>query len=411
MKCKFCGKEIEEGSLFCGYCGKEQPKGKACVKCGREIDADAEFCGYCGAKQSVIEVSTPIADDKNDSVNIVPESKQDVQSIEPQQSSNNIVFEESTKQAEVINDDSYSYTDGNSDTNSSKKKWYLIGAIALIAVVGVYFYSGNKNSTDSNIVATESTSVLKARMQEILSEAIKNSEDSTLYEKYCTADFRKVFEDYRKSQKQVYDTNVPPSMDNFYNIWDCGLTGGHGGSYREPSTEFEVVSDTLLSETKGEVVVSFKPAPAEEDGVEGSELNATYLLNLVNGSWLIDDVKVEDASIKHEISEFNKCVFEDYKKIMAAKATPNIQKYGPVWKEISGTYWFQGEGALETIEAGDNFKINNEYRHGNIIRETGEIIIYDSNDDIEFDGYMYNGGNTIAGKWKGKEVVLYGVGD
>ena len=108
MKCKFCGKEIEEGSLFCGYCGKEQPKGKACVKCGREIDADAEFCGYCGAKQSAIEVSTPIADDKNDSVNIVPESKQDVQSIEPQQSSNNIVFEESTKQAEVINDDSYS---------------------------------------------------------------------------------------------------------------------------------------------------------------------------------------------------------------------------------------------------------------------------------------------------------------
>ena len=67
--------------------------------------------------------------------------------------------------------------------------------------------------------------------------------------------------------------------------------------------------------------------------------------------------------------------------------------------------------ALDHLLKFNIVKINDEDRHGNIIRETGEIIIYDSNDDIEFDGYMYNGGNTIAGKWKGKEVVLYGVGD
>lgn len=268
MKCKFCGKEIEEGSLFCGYCGKEQSKVKYCVQCGREIDADAEFCGYCGAKQSASETEVPISieDGKDNSVNIVPDLKQDSPNIEHLKSSNDIAPEVSLKQVETTNYDSTSYTNENDNTNSSKKKWYLIGAIAIIAGLGIYFYSGNKNSTnsiDSNYVAGESTSVLKTRMQEILSEAIKNSEDSTLYKKYCTADFGKVFDDYKKSQKQVYDTNVPPSMDNFYNIWDCGLTGGHGGPYREPSTEFEVISDTLLSETKGEVVVSFKPAPAE----------------------------------------------------------------------------------------------------------------------------------------------------
>ena len=417
MKCKFCGKEIEEGSLFCGYCGKEQSKVKYCVQCGREIDADAEFCGYCGAKQSAseTEVPVPIEDNKYDSVNIVPDSKQDTPNIEPPKSSNDIVSEENPKQTETTNYDSNSYTNENDKINSSKKKWYLIGAIAIIAGLGIYFYSGNKNSTnsiDSNYVAGESTSVLKARMQEILSEAIKNSEDSTLYKKYCTADFGKVFDDYKKSQKQVYDTNVPPSMDNFYNIWDCGLTGGHGGPYREPSTEFEVISDTLLSETKGEVVVSFKPAPAEENGLEGSELNATYLLNLVNGTWLIDDVKIEDASIKHEISEFNRCVFEAYKEIMATKVTPNTQKYGPVFKNICGTRMYVGEEEeeLKSIEVGDSFRINYEDKHGNTIKETGEIIIYDSNDNIEFDGYIYKGGDILVGKWKGKEVVLYGVG-
>lgn len=417
MKCKFCGKEIEEGSLFCGYCGKEQSKAKCCVQCGREIDADAEFCGYCGAKQSAseTEVPVPIEDNKYDSVNIVPDLKQDSPNIEHLKSSNDIAPEVSLKQVETTNYDSTSYTNENDNTNSSKKKWYLIGAIAIIAGLGIYFYSGNKNSTnsiDSNYVAGESTSVLKTRMQEILSEAIKNSEDSTLYKKYCTADFGKVFDDYKKSQKQVYDTNVPPSMDNFYNIWDCGLTGGHGGPYREPSTEFEVISDTLLSETKGEVVVSFKPAPAEENGLEGSELNATYLLNLVNGTWLIDDVKIEDASIKHEISEFNRCVFEAYKEIMATKVTPNTQKYGPVFKNICGTRMYVGEEEeeLKSIEVGDSFRINYEDKHGNTIKETGEIIIYDSNDNIEFDGYIYKGGDILVGKWKGKEVVLYGVG-
>ena len=51
MKCKYCGKEIDEGSIFCGYCGKQQPKVKYCIKCGQEIGLDDVFCGYCGAPQ------------------------------------------------------------------------------------------------------------------------------------------------------------------------------------------------------------------------------------------------------------------------------------------------------------------------------------------------------------------------
>lgn len=42
MKCKYCGKEIDEGSVFCGYCGKQQPKVMYCIKCGKEIGSDAD---------------------------------------------------------------------------------------------------------------------------------------------------------------------------------------------------------------------------------------------------------------------------------------------------------------------------------------------------------------------------------
>lgn len=51
MKCKYCNNEIDEGSVFCGYCGKKQPEVKYCIKCGQEISPDDVFCGFCGASQ------------------------------------------------------------------------------------------------------------------------------------------------------------------------------------------------------------------------------------------------------------------------------------------------------------------------------------------------------------------------
>jgi RNA polymerase subunit RPABC4/transcription elongation factor Spt4 len=136
MKCRFCGNEIEDGSLFCGYCGKEQPKVKYCIQCGHEIDADAEFCGYCGAKQSGNEASTSIVDARNDYANTINDSRQEPLNIDLQ-SSCDVELEDAPKQTEIPNNDNNSYTDED-DTNSSKK-WYIIGAIALIAFLGIYF--------------------------------------------------------------------------------------------------------------------------------------------------------------------------------------------------------------------------------------------------------------------------------
>ena len=66
MKCKFCGKEIDEGSMFCGYCGKQQPKVKYCVKCGKEIDPDDSFCGYCGTAQNIVEAPSEVLSNDQD---------------------------------------------------------------------------------------------------------------------------------------------------------------------------------------------------------------------------------------------------------------------------------------------------------------------------------------------------------
>ena len=65
MKCKYCGKEIDEGSVFCGYCGKQQPKVMYCIKCGKEIGSDDVFCGYCGASQKSQLPNEEVYDEKN----------------------------------------------------------------------------------------------------------------------------------------------------------------------------------------------------------------------------------------------------------------------------------------------------------------------------------------------------------
>lgn len=64
VTCVSCGKELDENSKFCKYCGAKQeeaPKPESvqpaaagtvtCVSCGKEIAANMKFCKYCGTNQ------------------------------------------------------------------------------------------------------------------------------------------------------------------------------------------------------------------------------------------------------------------------------------------------------------------------------------------------------------------------
>ena len=89
MKCKYCGKEIDEGSVFCGYCGKKQPEVKYCIKCGHEIGLDDAFCGYCGASQNIEKIEKNIA--------------ADVQEIQEVQNSANVT--DTAQEAKVLDEE------------------------------------------------------------------------------------------------------------------------------------------------------------------------------------------------------------------------------------------------------------------------------------------------------------------
>ena len=58
MYCKYCGKEIEEGSAFCPHCGKEQ-QGNAGTDAGAGTGAGANGAPPYGAPQRPVEQDAP----------------------------------------------------------------------------------------------------------------------------------------------------------------------------------------------------------------------------------------------------------------------------------------------------------------------------------------------------------------
>ena len=156
MKCRFCGNEIEDGSLFCGYCGKEQPKMKYCVQCGREIDADAEFCGYCGAKQT-------IADNTKESVaQTEPISEAQVSPCQ-EETSFQVASAENEPQTNPVEETvpTNSSEEDNGEINSSpnsSKKVIILSIVGIVLLIGVGVFLFNKlsnNESEANLVESE----------------------------------------------------------------------------------------------------------------------------------------------------------------------------------------------------------------------------------------------------------------
>jgi len=57
MFCYQCGKQLEEGALFCGICGAKkdvlpQPITISCHQCDNPLEDGEQFCGKCGAQKN-----------------------------------------------------------------------------------------------------------------------------------------------------------------------------------------------------------------------------------------------------------------------------------------------------------------------------------------------------------------------
>lgn len=148
MKCKYCGQEIDKGSLFCGYCGKQQPQTKKCINCGQEIDINFVFCGYCGTKQNAQDSEHTVST-KNDTP-IIHENEPSKSVSMPSAGNSELAQEQirETIKNEVPNE---SIIDDESNAGFTQKKtWFIVSIVCfliLLAGAGVYYYSTTSNQS------------------------------------------------------------------------------------------------------------------------------------------------------------------------------------------------------------------------------------------------------------------------
>ena len=141
-ECVNCKAILEDDELFCHECGTKQgiekaeaqaeetqeSQGKKCIHCGETIDDDSMFCPFCGKQQDEPsseaikeEYKTPEEDKKTQNLKEAP-NEEDIPVEEP--SDNKQVKEPNIE-----------------EDYSQFKKWiYIVLAIILLSVFGLYLY-------------------------------------------------------------------------------------------------------------------------------------------------------------------------------------------------------------------------------------------------------------------------------
>lgn len=141
-ECINCKAILDDDELFCHECGTKQEiektedlaeetqesQGKKCIHCGETIDDDSMFCPYCGKQQNepssdaIKEEDKTSEEDKN--AQNLKEAPKDEENPVQEPSENTQVEESKTE-----------------EDNSRLKKWiYILFAILLLSVIGLYLY-------------------------------------------------------------------------------------------------------------------------------------------------------------------------------------------------------------------------------------------------------------------------------
>lgn len=152
MKCKYCNQEIDEGSVFCGYCGKKQPEVKYCIKCGQEIGLEDIYCGYCGTSQLVEKKEISLQEEQRLQSTNQPneECSLEANTHEINDESNDVESVNAIEDA--ANEDKRQYESelGRSIDNKNKpqsKKNLIIVLVAIVVIIGgiLLFIPSNEN--------------------------------------------------------------------------------------------------------------------------------------------------------------------------------------------------------------------------------------------------------------------------
>lgn len=226
MKCKYCCQEIDEGSVFCGYCGKKQPEVKYCIKCGQEIGLEDLYCGYCGTSQVIDKTEVAVTDEQQKEQQLQSTSQANEKKIEEisaleTKGVSDIVEEtpnEEVSAEDRVDDTSVPAVQVATDTMKNKphgKKYLIIACGVVIAIILGGGYLWSKTQRSNTLLTMESVIDLYSNMnKEYVVQVLKENgyslftteDDNTEHIEYWTKDvqLKKVTTDSHWIDKGYY---------------------------------------------------------------------------------------------------------------------------------------------------------------------------------------------------------------
>lgn len=209
MKCQNCGKEIENGSSFCIYCGTKVVPTITCPHCNTPIPEGDVFCMGCGWKVDKTEISRIL--EEKESIRIAREKEETVQ--------REIMQKRETKR---------------------KKKLILISVLFLFIVTLIYgfFFEENTSSTqiaEDGIASEKVQDMTKDYSDEIIAFLRNLHTDSDMTQqiaenwwvhKYCT-------ERMQKKLMDEYPYDIEPGQECYASWIIGGWDSESNGIYKD----------------------------------------------------------------------------------------------------------------------------------------------------------------------------------
>ena len=131
-----------------------------------------------------------------------------------------------------------------------------------------------------------------------------------------------------------------------------------------------------------------------------------------------DDSNIADFDKDEEVFDEEDMDEED------SPMTPEEQEAyeNEVWMDLGGTYFFYGNPTVildVSLDQDSNpdedtramLSVGGEEFRALISNMTGQILAYDDDDNMVFDGFVTAGGNMIRGTFRGKPIKVANLGD
>lgn len=336
MKCQHCGKEIENGSSFCIYCGAKVVPTITCPRCNTPIPKGDAFCMGCGWKVDEVEISRILQEKENEKIAREKESAARIAEMQ--------AMEKAKKEEKALS----LFKKASEEHN---KKQYELALSTIIE-------SLNINSTpESEFLKNQIIESLKTYFKDAISKA-KNEKKTTLAGKYAK-DAQKYFPNEEWVTSALEDNKRRTRKICIW-IVSCFLL------YFGIAILSDFINDEAVTENAAQVNDATSAVTQKQaDQLASEELqNLTSIPQSEEPVMEAEETPVAEDAVDEEVVELT----EYYKGLIDGKYPITVDLYIDLEK-AKGSYYYDKYGSDNRLTLDGEWVANDEGGSNLVIKE------------------------------------------